>query len=96
MGRAGVRVYIDRHGTGRWQPDDPTTYTGPHGTYAFGRLDPGTFAFRTALADGLVLAAAMSAATLKDPAFDLKSALRHIFAEGLPVAFCISPKEEIP
>ena len=66
------------------------------GAVAWRRLDPGTFAFRTALADGLVLAAAMSAATLQDPAFDLTSALRHIFAEGLPVAFCISPKEEIP
>ena len=60
------------------------------------RLDPGAFAFRTALADGLVLAAAMSAATLRDPAFDLTVALRHVFAEGLAVAFCVSPKQEIP
>ena len=63
---------------------------------AWRRLDPGTFAFRSALADGLVLVAAMSAATLKDPAFDVTSALRHIFAEELAVAFCISPKQEIP
>ena len=60
------------------------------------RLDPGTFAFRTALADGLVLAAAMSAATLRDPAFDLTAALRHVFSEGLAVGFVISPKQEIP
>ena len=60
------------------------------------RLDPGTFAFLTALADGLVLAAAMSAATLKDPAFDLTVALRHVFSEGLAVGFVISPKQEIP
>jgi len=60
------------------------------------RLDPGTFAFRTALADGLVLAAAMSAATLRDPAFDLTVALRHVFSEGLAVGFVISPKQEIP
>ena len=60
------------------------------------RLDPGTFAFRTALADGLVLAAAMSAATLRDPAFDLTLALRHVFSEGLAVGFVISPKQEIP
>jgi hypothetical protein len=60
------------------------------------RLGPGTFAFRTALADGLVLAAAMSAATLRDPAFDLTAALRHVFSEGLAVGFVISPKQEIP
>src|SRR5271167_366985 len=63
---------------------------------AWRRLDPGTFAFRTALADGLVLAAAMAAATLRDPAFDLTSALQQVFAEGLAVAFCISRKREIP
>jgi len=51
------------------------------------RLDLGTFAFRTALADGLVLAAAMSAATFKDPAFDLTVALRQVFSEGLAVDF---------
>src|ERR1700758_855558 len=62
---------------------------------AWQRLDPGSFEFRTALADGLVLAAAMAAATLKDPAFDLTAALRHVFAERLAVAFCISPKQEI-
>jgi len=45
------------------------------------RLDPGTFAFRTALADGLVLAAAMAAATLRDPCFDLTTALRHVSAK---------------
>ena len=60
------------------------------------RLDPGTFAFRTALADGLVLAAAMAAATLSDPAFDLIAALRHVFADGLAVAFVISPQQETP
>ena len=63
---------------------------------AWRRLDPGIFAFRTALADGLVLAAAMAAATLRDPAFDLTSALQQVFAEGLAVAFCISRKREIP
>ena len=63
---------------------------------AWQRLDPGIFAFRTALADGLVLAAAMAAATLRDPAFDLTSALQQVFAEGLAVAFCISRKREIP
>ena len=61
---------------------------------AWGRLDPGTFGFRTALADGLVLAAAMSAATLKDPTFDLTQSLRQVFAEGLAVGFVISPAQE--
>src|SRR5260370_1422808 len=60
------------------------------------RLDPGTFEFRTALADGLVLAAAMAAATLKDPAFDLTAALQHVFNDGLAVAFFVSPEQETP
>ena len=47
-----------------------------------------SFAFRTALADGLVLAAAMAAATLQDPAFDLAAAVQHIFAKGLAVGYC--------
>jgi hypothetical protein len=60
------------------------------------RLDPATFAFRTALADGLVLAAAMTAATLTDPAFDLIAALRQVLGEGLAVGFVISPEQETP
>jgi hypothetical protein len=63
---------------------------------AWQRLDSGSFAFRTALADGLVLAAAMAFTTLRDPAFDLTAALRHVFAEGLAVAFVISPEQETP
>ena len=61
---------------------------------AWRRLDAGTFAFRTALADGLVLAAAMEAATMIDPAFDLTTALRHVFTEGLAVGFSLSPDKE--
>jgi hypothetical protein len=57
------------------------------------RLDPGTCAFRTALADGVVLAAATAAATLSDAGFDLTAALQHIFAEGLVVDFFISPEQ---
>jgi hypothetical protein len=60
------------------------------------RLNPGTLAFRTALADGLVLAAAMTAATLTDPAFDLIAALRQVLSEGLAVGFVISPEQETP
>jgi hypothetical protein len=65
-------------------------------TVAWRRLDPGSFAFRTALADGLVLAAAMAAATLRDPAFDLTAALQRVFADGLAVGFVISPEQETP
>jgi len=38
----------------------------------------------------------MSAATLRDAAFDLTAALRGVFSEGLAVGFVISPKQEIP
>ena len=65
-------------------------------TVAWRRLDQGSFAFRTALADGLVLAAAMAAATLRDPAFDLTAALQRVFADGLAVGFVISPEQETP
>jgi hypothetical protein len=58
------------------------------------RLDPATFAFRTALADGLVLAAAMAAAALQDPAFDLAAAVQHIFAKGLAVAYCLLSEQK--
>jgi len=59
------------------------------------RLEPATLAFRTALADGLVLAAAMAAAALQDPAFNLAAAVQNIFAEGLAVAYCLSSDREI-
>ena len=61
---------------------------------AWRRLDPASFAFRTALADGLVVAAAMAAATLLDPAFDLAAAVQRAFAEGLATAYCLSPEQE--
>jgi hypothetical protein len=57
---------------------------------AWRRLDAAAFAFRTALADGLVLAAAMAGATLQDPAFDVTAAVQHLFVEGLVVAYCLS------
>ncbi len=60
---------------------------------AWRRLDPGSFAFRTALADGLVLVAAMASATLLDPAFDLAAAVQRVFAEGLVTAYCLSPEQ---
>lgn len=54
---------------------------------AWRRLDPGAFAFRTALADGLTLAEAAATATVQDPAFDLAEAFDAVFAEGLAIAF---------
>ncbi len=60
---------------------------------AWRRLDLGTFAFRTALVGGLVLAAAIAVATQKDPKFDAITALRRVFAEGLAVDFSIRPDE---
>jgi Putative DNA-binding domain len=54
---------------------------------AWRRLDPGTFAFRTALAGGLVLVAAAATAGAEDPTFDLAAALDRLFGEGLAVGF---------
>jgi len=60
---------------------------------AWRRLDPATFAFRTSLADGLALAAALAAAVSQDSAFDLASAVHQVFAEGLAVAHrCGAPE----
>ena len=58
------------------------------------RLEPATLAFRTALANGLMLAAAMAAATQQDPAFDLAAAVQHIIAEGLVVAYWLSSEQK--
>jgi hypothetical protein len=55
------------------------------------RLDSPTFAFRTALVDGLMLAAAIAAATRRDPAFDVAAAVQQVFAEGLAVAYSPAP-----
>jgi hypothetical protein len=80
LASGGIRLQIQRAGE----------------TAAWRRLDPGTFAFRTALADGLVLAAAMAAATLRDPMFELTASLRQIFAEGLAVGFQVSSRQDVP
>lgn len=55
------------------------------GASAWRRLDPGTYAFRKAIADGLALAAAAAGAAANDPAFDLAAALHRLFAEGLAI-----------
>ena len=60
---------------------------------AWRRVDPATFAFRTSLADGLALAAALAAAVSQDSTFDLASAVHQVFAEGLAVAYrCRAPE----
>jgi hypothetical protein len=64
-------------------------------TVGWRKLDAGTFAFRTALADGLILAAAAAAATLRDPFFDLAAALQRVFAEGLAVDLGNSPEQVV-
>jgi len=58
------------------------------------RLDPATFAFRTALAGGLVLAAAITAATAQSPNFDLATAIEQIFAGGFAVAYELSSEQK--
>jgi Putative DNA-binding domain len=58
------------------------------------RLDLGAFAFRKALAEGSALAAAISAATLRDPDFDATSELKQVLVEGLAVGFGVSPGGE--
>jgi Putative DNA-binding domain len=52
-------------------------------------LDPGNFAFRTALVEGFALAAAITRAMQEDPRFDATMSLQRVFAEGLVVDFRI-------
>jgi len=52
---------------------------------AWQQLEPASFAFRSALADGLALGTAATAAAAADPAFDLAAALDRLFAERLAV-----------
>ena len=54
--------------------------------FSWQRLDPGTFAFRKALAGGFALGMAAATAA-SDPAFDLAAALDRLFAERLVVGF---------
>ena len=59
---------------------------------AWRRLDSGTFAFRMALAGGVVLAAAIANATQRDPEFDASVGLQRMLAGGLAVDFSILPE----
>jgi hypothetical protein len=62
-------------------------------TVVWRRLDAGSFAFRSALAENLVLAAAITAALSRDPAFDPAPALQLVLTEGLAVDVDFVPKE---
>ena len=57
---------------------------GTGGGVVWRRLDPASFAFRSALASQ-PLAAAIAAATAADPGFDPGAALRLLLGEGLAV-----------
>jgi hypothetical protein len=78
LARGGARLEIRREGE----------------AVAWLRLDPATFTFRKALAEGLVLGEAFTASTQQDPAFDLAAAVQHIFAEGLAVAYCLASERK--
>lgn len=63
----------------------------------FRTLDPATFAFRKALADGEAIANATAAALAVESDFDLAGALRVLFEEGAPVGFALrNPQPETP
>jgi hypothetical protein len=57
-------------------------------------LDPGNFAFRTALVEGFALGAAITRAMQEDPRFDATMSLQRVFAEGLVIDFRILSKVE--
>jgi len=40
---AGVQLYIDTHGTGIYEPGDPSTQTSASGTFLFNDVPPGTY-----------------------------------------------------
>jgi len=57
-------------------------------------LDPGDFAFRTALVEGAALAAAIIRAIQEDPRFDATVSLQQVFADGLVIDFRILSETE--
>lgn len=63
----------------------------------FRTLDPATFAFRKALADGGAIANATAAALAVESDFDLTGALRALLQEGAPVGYAVRiPEPEMP
>ncbi|HXF54388.1 MAG TPA: DNA-binding domain-containing protein [Hyphomicrobiaceae bacterium] len=59
---------------------------GARGVFTMDRLDPATFAFRSAIAAGRAIGAAAEAALEADAAFDPGGALARLYAERLVVA----------
>jgi hypothetical protein len=67
---------------------------GVRGSIRIDRLDPGTFAFRSAIAQGVPLAAAAEQALGIDPAFNPGGALTSLLADDLPVSATRKPEGE--
>ncbi|WP_445504691.1 HvfC/BufC family peptide modification chaperone [Microvirga sp. G4-2] len=59
---------------------------GARGSIRIDRLDPGTFAFRSAIAQGLPLGGAAEQALDSDPAFDPGGALTSLLADDLAIS----------
>jgi hypothetical protein len=67
---------------------------GVRGSIRIDQLDAGTFAFRSAIAHGLPLAAAAEQALDVDPAFDPGGALTSLLADGLAVSITLASEGE--
>ncbi len=67
---------------------------GARGSFRIDRLDPATFAFRSAIARGLPLGAAAEQALDIDPAFDPGGALTALLADGLAVSVTLTSEGE--
>jgi hypothetical protein len=58
---------------------------GARGQFGIGRMDPGAFAFRSALREGATLGAAIERALSTEPEFDVSAAIGALFAAELVV-----------
>ena len=67
---------------------------GARGSIRIDRLDPGTFAFRSAIALSLPLGAAAEQALGIDPAFDPGGALTSLLADGLAISAKLTSEGE--
>jgi len=69
---------------------------GARGAFQLTRLDPATFAFRTALVGGRTIGEAAEAALAIDATFDLGNGLRALVAAGLVTGCAIGEQEALP
>jgi hypothetical protein len=67
---------------------------GARGAFGFQRLDPGAFAFRTAVAAGRTVGTAAEVALAHDEHFDPGSALTAFVADGLVIGVRAHPTQE--